>query len=68
MVDVAGGLGHDLLSFKQRFPDTVTGSASILLLQEQAHVIEEVERKGGLGEGLECKVYDFFKPQPVQGT
>ena len=67
MVDVAGGLGHDLVSFKKRFPDIVTGTAAILLLQDQAHVIEEVERKGGLGEGIGCKVYDFFEPQPVQG-
>ena len=67
MVDVAGGLGHDLVSFKQRFPNPVTGSAAKLLLQDQKHVIDEVERKGGLGEEIRCEVYDFFKPQPVQG-
>ena len=68
MVDVAGGLGHDLVSFEQRFPDTVTGTAARLLLQDQKHVIEEVERKGGLGEGIRCEVYDFFKPQPIRGA
>ena len=68
MVDVAGGLGHDLVSFKRRFPDAVTGTAAKLLLQDQKHVIEEVERNGGLGEGIRCEVYDIFKPQPIQGT
>lgn len=34
MVDVAGGLGHDLVSFKQRFPDIVTRTAAKLLLQD----------------------------------
>ena len=67
MVDVAGGLGHDLVSFKQRFPDTVTRIAAKLLQQDQKRVIEEVERKGGLGEEIRCEVYDFFNPQPIQG-
>lgn len=62
MVDVAGGLGHDLVSFNQRFPDAVTGTAAKLLQQDQKHVIEEVERKGGLGEEIRCEVYDFFNP------
>lgn len=39
-----------------------------MLLQDQKHVIDEVERKGGLGEEIRCEVYDFFKPQPVQGA
>lgn len=52
MVDVAGGLGHDLVSFKQRFPDIVTRTAAKVLLQDQKHVIEEVERNGALGEGM----------------
>lgn len=68
MVDVGGGLGHDLVSFKQRFPDAVIGTDAKLLLQDQKHVIEEVERSGGLGEGIRCEVYDFFKPQPIIGA
>ena len=67
MIDVAGGLGHDLVSFKQRFPDTVTRTAAKLPLQDQKLVIEEVERKGGLGEEVRCEVYDFFNLQPIQG-
>ena len=68
MVDVAGGLGHDRVSFKQRFPDTVTGTAAILLLQDQKHVIEEVKRNGALAEAIKCEVYDLFKPQHIQGA
>ena len=66
MVDVAGGLGHDLVSFK-RFPDPVMGTTAKFLLQDPKHVIEEVDRRRSLGEEIRCDVYDFFEPQPVQG-
>lgn len=68
MADVARRLGHGFVSIKQRFPDTATGTAARLLLQDQEHVIEEVELNGALGEGIKCEVYDFFKPQPIQGA
>ncbi len=69
MVDVAGGLGHDLVNFKQHFPEVVrTGEVAQLVLQDQPHVIKKIEKEEGLGAGIRCETYDFFKPQPVHGT
>ena len=64
MVAMAGDLGHDVVSFKQRLPDTMTRTAPKWQLQDQAHIVEEVERKGGglRGEGKRCEVYEPFKP------
>ena len=68
LVDVAGGLGHDLTKFQKKYSKAIDEmQVKELLLQDQPHVIEEIQQKGGLGEGVKYEVYDFFEPQPVKG-
>ena len=59
LVDIGGGRGHDLVKFKERFPDHPGG----LVLQDQAETIAEVDGQLGVG-GVECIAHDFFQPQP----
>ena len=60
LVDVGGGMGHDLEDFKARFPNL----KGRLLLQERREVISQIAE---LSPGIEVTEHDFFKPQPVQG-
>ena len=59
MVDVAGGLGRDLETFKKRFPE----AGGRLILQDLARTVADAV----VSEGIEAMPYDFFTPQPVQG-
>lgn len=59
ITDLGGGRGHDLRDFAAKFPD----APGVLVLQEQAHVLAEAE----LGERVEGRVFDLFKPQNIQG-
>jgi len=61
LVDVAGGRGHDLELFRSRFPQ---GEGKLVLEDLQA-VIDDVKRTN---EGIVLQKYDFFQPQPIQGT
>ena len=61
LVDVGGGLGHDLIAFKEKFP-TLPGK---LILEDLPIVIEDVKN---LPEGIEAISHDFFTPQPVKGA
>jgi hypothetical protein len=63
LVDVGGGKGHDLASFRRRFPD-LPGK---LILQDIPVVIEDASREE-LPEGIEKLGHDFFAPQPVKGA
>ncbi|KAL4744785.1 hypothetical protein BDW72DRAFT_208739 [Aspergillus terricola var. indicus] len=58
MVDVAGGRGHDLKIFRDKFPD-VKGQ---FILEDLGHVIEQSV------EGLRAKkiAFDLFKEQPIK--
>ncbi|KAL4733180.1 O-methyltransferase [Aspergillus similis] len=58
MVDVAGGRGHDLKIFRDKFPD-VKGQ---FILEDLGHVIEQ-----SVG-GLRAKkiAFDLFKEQPIK--
>lgn len=60
LVDVAGGRGHDLLEFHERFPD----HSGKLILQDQQSVLDSV---AVLPDGIEKKAIDFFKEKPVPG-
>ena len=60
LVDVGGGMGHDLRAFKARYPQ-MPGS---LVLQDQKDVIEQMPQ---CHPALEATVYDFFEPQPIKG-
>jgi hypothetical protein len=61
LVDIGGGLGHDLIALKDRFPD-LPGK---LILQELAVVINDVK---DLPIGIEAMAHDFFKPQQVKNA
>ncbi|OJD27342.1 hypothetical protein ACJ73_01256 [Blastomyces percursus] len=60
IVDVGAGKGHDLLAFKNKFPDI-----GRLVLQDLPQVIEAL---GDLDEAIEKVTYDFFTQQPVTGA
>ncbi|EER39493.1 sterigmatocystin 8-O-methyltransferase [Histoplasma capsulatum H143] len=60
IVDVGAGKGHDLLSYKNRFPNT-----GRLVLQDLPEVVETLE---GLDEAVEKVTYDFFTEQPITGA
>ena len=59
LVDVGGGLGHDLEELKAKHAD-ISGS---LVLQDQADVIAQI---GKASAGIKLTVHDFFTPQPVK--
>lgn len=61
LVDVGGGLGHDLIAFKQKFPH-LRGK---LIVQDLPVVIDDVK---DLSPGIEAMKHDFFKPQPVKNA
>ena len=60
-VDIAGGRGHDLVSFKERYPDP----PGRLVLED---LPETFSTTGYVApSGIEVKPYDFFTPQPIKG-
>ncbi|KAH7310184.1 O-methyltransferase [Rhexocercosporidium sp. MPI-PUGE-AT-0058] len=61
LVDVGGGKGHDLVTFKKTYGDL----PGRLVLQDLAGAIQQA---GSLPDGIESAVYDFFTPQPVKGA
>ncbi|KAK7755795.1 hypothetical protein SLS62_002080 [Diatrype stigma] len=64
-VDMGGALGHQCIALKQRNP----GLPGRIVLQEQAHMIEQVRVNPLPGfEGIEAEVHDFFTPQPLKGA
>ena len=60
LVDVGGGLGHDLRAFKAKYPQ-VPGR---LILQDLKEAIMQMPQSH---PELETQVHDFFNPQPVKG-
>ena len=60
LVDVGGGLGHDLEELKVKHADL----SGLLVLQDQAAVIARI---GKASPGIELTAHDFFTPQPVKG-
>lgn len=61
LVDVGGNIGHDLASFKQKYPN-IPGK---LILQDLSVVIDNTN---DLPSGIEAMKYNFFDPQPVKGA
>lgn len=61
VVDVGGGMGHDLEEFKAKH----AGLAGRLILQEREEVVSQIQ---GLGSGIEATVHDFLTEQPVKGA
>lgn len=63
-VDVGGAVGHQCILFKQRYPQT----SGRIVLQEQAHVVEQVKGMPLPGfEGIDAKAYDFWQPETLKG-
>lgn len=61
LVDVGGGLRHDLEDFEARYPHL----PGRLVLQERQEVISQIK---DLSSGIEASVHDFFTPQPIKGN
>ena len=61
LVDVGGGLGHDLKELKAKHP----GIRGRLVLQDQPEVIAQIVMAS---DGIELTTHDFFTPQAVKGT
>jgi len=61
LVDVGGGLGHDLAAFHAKFPN-LPGK---LILQDLPVVINDIKE---LDTSIERTTHDFFKEQPVKGA
>ena len=61
IVDVGGGIGHDLEEFKLKHPE----APGRLILQERQEVIDQINQAL---PGIELRVHDFFTPQPVKGV
>ena len=60
LVDVGGGMGHDLEELKAKHPEL----KGRLVLQDRPEVINKIE---GPIPAIEPTVHDFFTPQPVKG-
>ena len=65
IVDIGAGRGHDLMGFRQRFPD----AAGKLVLEDLSTVIDEVRGAQDLEAAkVDTQVFDFFNEvQPVEG-
>ena len=61
MVDIAGGRGHYLLAFRDKFPD----AKGRLVLQEVPEMIDDAE---DLHPSIERMKYDMFELQPIEGN
>ncbi|KAI7372630.1 hypothetical protein KC336_g20600, partial [Hortaea werneckii] len=61
LVDVGGGKGHDIASFRENFPD-LPGK---LILQDLPQTFASLQEKPN---GIELMEHDFFKEQPVKGA
>ncbi|KAM5441451.1 hypothetical protein MferCBS31731_003522 [Microsporum ferrugineum] len=60
LVDVGAGKGHDLLAYKEKFPNT-----GRLVLEDLPAVTEAL---GSLDSAIEKVSYDFFTEQPITGA
>lgn len=65
LVDVGGGLGHDLRDLREKYP-ALPGN---LVLQDRAEVLSEASTATGVANGgFQATAHDFFTTQPVQGA
>ena len=61
LVDVGGGLGHDLLSLKKAFPE-LPGS---FIVQDLPVVIDDIK---DIPYGIEAMKHEFFTSQPIKNA
>ncbi|EAW16452.1 putative O-methyltransferase [Aspergillus fischeri NRRL 181] len=64
VVDVGGGMGHDLQVLKTKLPSIRKGQ---LIVEDQASVIDAIPADMQ-DPDLQYVKYDFFTPQPVHGA
>ena len=60
-VDVAGGRGHEIKSFRKHFPN----APGRYILQDLPETVAQVDKAEA---DFEPTAYDFFTPQPVHGA
>lgn len=60
LVDIGGGLGHDLEDFRAGYPHL----PGRLVLEDLSAVTKEVNQ---IDKEIEVISYDFFMPQPIKG-
>ncbi|KAF7944576.1 uncharacterized protein EAE97_005209 [Botrytis byssoidea] len=63
IVDIGGGIGHDLVRFREAHP-RLQGK----LIVEDIPVVVSGIAPGSLPDGIEAQPYDFFKPQPIHNA
>jgi hypothetical protein len=61
LVDVAGGVGHETVKFKEMFPH----AKGRCIVQDLPLTLDKI---GELPYGIEKMHYDYFTPQPIRGT
>ncbi|PWY70901.1 S-adenosyl-L-methionine-dependent methyltransferase [Aspergillus heteromorphus CBS 117.55] len=71
IVDIGGGQGADLLSFRDQYPDM----PGRVILQDLPSVVSDLHTQAHAQTqdklstaGIEIQEYDFFTPQPVNGA
>lgn len=65
LVDVGGGVGHDLTEFRRKWPN-IPGR---LVLQDLPEVIDQAKAQNqATASFIEPVAHDFFSEQPVKGT
>jgi O-methyltransferase domain len=64
IVDIRGGVGHDLTAFATRYTDL----SGRLVLQDVPAVISTIPTDPPLLSHIEVMPHDFFQPQPIQGA
>ncbi|KAK3291164.1 S-adenosyl-L-methionine-dependent methyltransferase [Chaetomium fimeti] len=64
LVDIGGGLGHDLAEFRRKHPR----APGRLVLQDVPAVIAQTGPSAGLDAAIETMVYDFHTEQPIVGA
>ena len=60
LVDVGGGIGHDVEEFRKRYP----GVPGRLIVQDLPETIQQASKAG---QSIELMAHDFFTPQPIEG-
>ncbi|KAH7015700.1 S-adenosyl-L-methionine-dependent methyltransferase [Ilyonectria destructans] len=62
LVDVGGGLGHELSAFHASNQSKLPGQ---LVLQDLPSVIEQAQKSNDLPLSITAVAHDFFEPQPI---
>lgn len=62
LVDVGGGLGHELLGLHAKHPNLL----GKLVLQDLPSVVDQAKASGSLPSSITATAHDFFEPQPAE--